>query len=189
MSNYTTNWSIHIERSIKVAYSTLPKTKMTCVEIGCFEGQGTNIMTKLLCSHEESKLYCIDPWEDVYVTGKKEYTDIDHYFKDQYSRFLHNTNNNTHVIPMRGYSDNMIANLPNNIDFVYIDGDHSPLQVYKDGINMFPKMTSGGIIVFDDYTWEHNGQSCGDGIDKFLNEYKDKIEVISKDYQVIVRVK
>jgi hypothetical protein len=44
---------------------------MTCVEIGCFEGQGTNIMTKLLCSHEESKIYCIDPWEDVYVIGKK----------------------------------------------------------------------------------------------------------------------
>jgi hypothetical protein len=58
--------------------------------------------------------------------------------------------------------------------------------VYKDGINIFQKMTSGGIIVFDDYTWEHNGQRCGDGIDKFLNEYKDKI---SKDYQVIVRVK
>ena len=41
--------------------------------------------------------------------------------------------------------------LDNTIDFAYIDGDHSPEQVYKDAINILPKMKSNSIILFDDY--------------------------------------
>jgi hypothetical protein len=46
--------------------------------------------------------------------------------------------------------------LHNTINFVYIDGDHSPEQVYKDAVNMLPKMKSNGIILFYDYRSDFN---------------------------------
>jgi hypothetical protein len=187
---YTTNWSFHIEHSINKAYgNNIPQRDLNIVEIGCFEGRGTNILKDKLCKTDACKIFCIDPWEDVYVKGESAYSDIDFYFNNQYDRFINNTKDNKHVVIMRGYSNDMIPMLPNNIDFAYIDGDHSPNQVYADGKNILPKMNSGGIIVFDDYKWVHNNKVCKDGIDKFVEEYKHMIDVIDIDYQLIARVK
>jgi predicted O-methyltransferase YrrM len=151
---------------------------MNCVEIGSFEGRGSLIIEDLLCSHEDSRLYCIDPWDDVYVKSDPRFNSIDPLFSGQYSTFLNNTSTYTKIVPMRGTSDAMITRLFNDIDFVYIDGDHSPEQVYKDGVNMFTKMKSGGIMVFDDYVWEHDGIKCKDGVDRFLKEYESKCTII-----------
>jgi hypothetical protein len=76
----------------------------------------------------------------------------------------------------------------NSVDFVYIDGDHSPEQVYKDAVNMFPKMKKLGIILFDDYGFTTNGVITAKGIDKFLDEYEGKYELLFKNYQLAVRV-
>jgi predicted O-methyltransferase YrrM len=162
---------------------------MTCVEIGSFEGRGSLHIVKLLCQHPESRLYCIDPWEDTYVqTGKAEFKNLDHYFQGQFGRFLKNTEGIAAIVPMRGTSDAQIPLLPDaSVDFAYIDGDHSPEQVYKDGVAMFPKLKSGAVMVFDDYNWEHNGVRCGDGIDRFLREYADQVTIQSKGWHVITR--
>ena len=75
-----------------------------------------------------------------------------------------------------------------SLDFVYIDGDHSPEQVYKDAVNMFPKIKSGGVLLFDDYLWVVNGIVTAKGIDNFLKEYSGQYELLLKDYQLAVRV-
>jgi predicted O-methyltransferase YrrM len=90
---------------------------------------------------------------------------------------------------MRGYSDDMISLLDDNsIDFCYIDGDHSPDQVYKDITNMFKKMKDKGIVLFDDYLWVVNDIVTKIGIDKFLLEYKGQYELLIKDSQVAIRI-
>lgn len=186
---FTQNWATHIDKSIKVCYgSSVAATSRTCVEIGSFEGRGTLIMHELLCQHPDSKLFCIDPWEDFYTKDVPEFKNLDNLFKGQFHRFTANTQNLSKITPLKGFSDAMIPMLPNDVEFVYIDGDHSPEQVYKDAVAMFPHMKVGGFMVFDDYEWVHNGVRCRDGVDKFLVEYRDKLEIIFKGYQVIVKV-
>jgi len=161
---------------------------MTCLEVGSFEGRGTLMIENILCQHNDSRIYCVDPWEDLYVNGDSRFKSIDSLFVGQYARFLKNTKGNSKVIPLRGKSDDMIGTIPGKVDFAYIDGDHSPEQVYKDGVNVFHKMKSGGIVVFDDYLWNHNGVNCKDGIDRFLSEFQGKYTLIEKNYHVILRI-
>ena len=56
-------------------------------------------------------------------------------------------------------------------DFIYIDGDHTAFQTWKDGVNGWHWLKSGGIIAFDDYKWGEGlpeEQRPKMGIDKFL---------------------
>jgi len=39
-------------------------------------------------------------------------------------------------------------------DFVYIDGDHRAPTVLCDAVDAFRRLLPGGIMAFDDYTWE-----------------------------------
>lgn len=185
---FTQDWTIHLRDSINKSYATIPTKEMACLEIGSFEGRGTLIIENILCQHNDSRVYCIDPWEDLYVKDNDQFKSIDNLFVGQYDRFLKNTHNISKIVPLRGKSDDMVKKVPGEIDFAYIDGDHSPLQVYKDGVNVFNKMKSGGIIVFDDYPWQHNGVKCKDGIDRFLQEFSGKYTLIAMDYHVIIRV-
>jgi predicted O-methyltransferase YrrM len=83
----------------------------------------------------------------------------------------------------------MIKNLENKtIDFAYIDGDHSPEQVYKDAVNIFEKMKPNSIILFDNYLWNVNNIITKNGIDKFLDEYKNKYTLLMKNYQLAICV-
>lgn len=48
-------------------------------------------------------------------------------------------------------SDNAISQIPDNVDFVWVDGDHSNNQVKKDIINYYPKVKINGIFGGHDY--------------------------------------
>jgi predicted O-methyltransferase YrrM len=186
---FTIDWSNGLKVTLNRLYPTRIDVKMTCLEIGSFEGKGSLMIIDKLCSNPESKLVCVDPWEDVYVKDKNEYKNIDHFFVNQYGRFISNTLSTKKIVPVRGYSDDIVPLLTDRFDFVYIDGDHSPEQVYKDAVMSFDKTNIGGIIVFDDYLWVHDGIKCKDGVDRFLREYSEKIEVLFQTRQVGIRKK
>jgi len=184
----TQDWSRQLLDSLAVLYPVCPTEPMICAEIGAFEGQGSRLLVNLLCGHTDSKLYCIDPWDDEYVKTDPRLSHWDPMFHGQYGRFVKNTQGVPKIVPLKGTSDVMIPGLP-SIDFVYIDGDHSPEQVYKDACAMMTRMKPGGIILFDDYGWGFRGLYTKDGINKFLEEYKERVEVIFIKYQAAVRVK
>jgi hypothetical protein len=71
---------------------------------------------------------------------------------------------------------------------VIIDGDHSPEQVYKDAVNMWPKMKKGSVILFDDYQFVANGLKTADGIDTFLKEKEGSYMLLLKNWQLAIRV-
>lgn len=184
---YSEDWTENLTKSIKKIFPILPSYKLNCVEIGSFEGRGSNIIVENLCRHSDSRLFCIDHWEDTYFQGEK--SNFDSITTGQWQRFVENTGGNGKIIPMRGISDSQIPFLEDkSINFAYIDGDHTAEQVYKDGVNILPKMKSGGIIVFDDYLFSKDDIVTRHGIDRFIKDYKEKISVISIDYQVIVNV-
>ena len=186
---FTQNWTNNFESSLDALFPRPVETPFLCAEIGCFEGKGSLLMASRLCRHPESRLYCIDPWDDVYAKTSELFNTpkINSMCVGQFARFVNNTQAAPKIIPMRGISDAQIPELPDNLDFVYIDGDHSPDQVYQDACNVLPKLCPAGIILFDDYLFSYNGVHTGEGIDRFLNEYADELEIIFKNNQVAVR--
>jgi len=175
--------------SLNQLYTTKPDEQFICVEIGSFEGIGSIVIHDHLCNNINSKLYCIDPFDDEYVKGSSTMSFWNSACKGQKGRFYNNTKAFTKIMPMEGYSDEMICKLDDKtIDFAYIDGDHSAEQVYKDAVGMFPKMKSNSIILFDDYEWRRNGHITKNGIDKFLNEYNGKYILLFKRCQLAIRI-
>jgi len=188
MPVFTCNWTNAFFETLDIIFQEKPVTKMICLEIGSFEGMGSLKIIDHICSHSESKLYCVDPWDDVYIKNDERYKQFDFEHVGQYSRFIHNTASTDKIIPVRGYSNDIIPTLDIEFDFAYIDGDHSPEQVYKDAVNVLKKMKKGGVIVFDDFLFELNGLRTKDGIMKFIFENTEALEIIHKSWQIVVRV-
>jgi glycosyltransferase involved in cell wall biosynthesis len=188
--HYTHDLTSNLDNSLNILYENNINYPMTCVEIGSFEGKGSLLIADKLCKDRDSKLYCIDPLDNKYVKDNTNLLFWDNVCNGQKDRFYYNTKNYPNIILLEGTSDDMISKIEDNtIDFVYIDGDHSPEQVYKDAINMLPKMKSNSIILFDDYEFNVNNVKTSIGIDKFLSEIEDKYELLFKKYQLAIRIK
>ena len=182
---FTQHWTEPLREDIKKYVSG--NGKMVCVEVGCFQGKGTNIIYDLLCNHPDSKLYCIDPWDNVYVKNNNKFGTIDdHFFVGQYAHFLHNTYGNDKIIKFQGSSNVMISVISEEVDFAFIDGDHSEEQVYNDANLIYKKMKDGGIIVFSAYKWNLNGQYPKTAIDRFVSE--NNVTILSSNDSLIVKV-
>jgi predicted O-methyltransferase YrrM len=172
-------WNTNLENSFHRIYKEKPSAVMNIIEIGSFEGYGTLKLHELFCQHKDSRITVIDPFDDCYVKGNEEFANIDPIFVGQYPKFLKNTERiKDSLIIHKDYSGNVLSGLTKIYDFIYIDGDHSEKGVYEDGVNAFKITKSDGIILFDDYNWEHKTQVTKNGIEKFISEYQDKITVL-----------
>jgi FkbM family methyltransferase len=159
------------------------------IEIGCFEG----ITTKYICKNllnEGGRVICVDPLQDEYLTDNLSEEDIKAnkeygFFKNQYYRFKKNTQG-LPVQLVRKTSNTAIRELIDlRVDFIYVDGDHRFQGVYDDGVNYFEVLKIGGLMLFDDA----NGyrQETTDGINLFLEWCGDRIEIISSNYQLLIK--
>jgi len=171
MSRYTL--IAHIVKSIKNG---------VFVEIGT---DGGNFAEFILENSTNSVLYCIDPYvcysdyEDAInnVTGNSLFEATRDKLKTKYG---------DRVIFVRKFSEQAANDIPNEIDFIYIDGNHSYTYVLKDLELYYPKVKKYGFIVgddavdTDDLKRKHNGDifiqwnqySYGNyGVIKAFNEF------------------
>jgi hypothetical protein len=44
--------------------------------------------------------------------------------------------------------------IPEGLDWIYIDGDHKAESVYTDTMTYIGKVKEGGLVFYHDYTWE-----------------------------------
>lgn len=156
------------------------------LEIGTLYGANILSVAKTYGLHDDSKLYCIDPWEDYddYSEYKNEQTTI-------YNTFINNLENSGvkhKIIINRGYSNSELLKFQDDFfDIIYIDGNHEPHYVLEDAVLSFRKLKRDGIMIFDDYGW------CGPdvtqrGIDAFLSGYYKKLVNLGiVDCQVIIK--
>ncbi len=97
------------------------------------------------------KLYGIDPYLHTvgYDDGMNfDQNDFDELHKQTIERLSHFGNRYHHI---RKYSKDAILDIKEQIDFVYIDADHSYDGVWKDLCVWFSKIRDGGIIGGHDY--------------------------------------
>lgn len=161
------------------------------LEVGVFEGNAHLHMFNSVFKNNLSTSIALDPWGN--GTGNSQHADVYELFKKNLNPFL------DRIDIRRGYSDNILPELENknySFDIIYIDGDHTSQAVYKDAKNSWNLLKSGGILIFDDYLWhgfrnENSGilpdMAIGEiyhpsvGINNFLNEYKDKYRLLTKN--------
>ena len=149
---FTCDWTGPLAASLDALFPD-GRATLRCLEIGSFDGLGSLKIAERLCRHADAKLFCVDPWQDVYLPGQK--TEYDQHFVGQFVRFLVNTERESKIVPLRGtlldFSD-QLSEEP--LDFVYCDADHTETAVYADAMLAWTLLRPGGIILFDDHTPE-----------------------------------
>lgn len=197
--NYTARW--FNQRNFLTFLQHPENVEQHWLEIGSFEGLSTNYFLDHILKNEKSTITCIDPWikySESTVTNIKSFDKF--YVDDLYDKFLHNIEYNKHRVHVkRGLSKDILPTLTNKYDFILIDGDHSEQAVWLDATMSFKLLKKNGIMIFDDYKWRAGGEYSKNGpfgpkspknaVDKFLQDYKDKIEVLGLDIfnQVIIK--
>lgn len=137
-------------------------TPLVGVEIGF--GLGENAES-LLENLNIKKLFCVDP-----CIGQP-YMDLHgevrcHVNKyNRYSKLKHDSR----VEFVKLSSDDAWRVLPNDVDFVYVDGLHTYKQCFKDLVNYNQLVRDGGFLAGHDFT-----KTCQEGVIKAVLEYSVK---------------
>ena len=124
-----------------------------CAEIGSYLGASSIVLASAL--KPRSRLWCIDTWQNHAMSEGS---------RDTYGEFIENTRNYLHIIaPSRGESVEMAYNFGEELDFLFIDGDHSYAGCKADAVMWLPKVKDGGIVAFHDVGW-------ADGVKRVIRE-------------------
>ena len=139
----------------------------TGVEIGVDKG---GFSALILEKTSIEKMYCVDPWIDDFGSDHRPgYFDKSGNvrMKQAYETlkpFI--DNGRAELVRATGVEASKI--LPNNLDFVYIDGDHSLEGIFYDIYDWTPKVVTGGIVSGHDFKDRKNS-----GIKDYWGEQLD----------------
>lgn len=116
------------------------------LEIGSYEGNSAIFVAE---NFKKSQICCVDHW-----FGHEKYYDHQDFSKIE-KNFDFNVKDYRNIVKVKKKSDNFfLENKKNNFDVIYIDGDHTAKQVYKDCINAWNCLKVNGILILDDYIWK-----------------------------------
>jgi hypothetical protein len=125
------------------------KNKITGIEIGT--GTAQTLEWVLEHSPNIELIYTIDPYihdetsqfeAHAPVEKQEEWKEI---AKNRLDKFP------DRVVKIIDTSDNAVILTPNEVDLVWIDGDHRQVQIKKDIINYYSKVKIGGVFGGHDY--------------------------------------
>lgn len=176
MKNFTNNW-FQIT-GIKNFEKYAPK-EGNFLEIGCYEGQAS----LWLMENTKAKLIVVD----TFAGGQDLPAEVNllERFKGNVKEYL------DRILVIQGKSQEKLKIIePDNFDFIYIDGSHLASDTLEDAVLSFRLLKKGGIMIFDDYTWGRHlplAEIPAVGIDAFVYVYADKLEVLEKNSQLILK--
>ena len=137
----------------------------TVVEVGVWKG---DFSSKIL-DQSPGKLYLVDPWK-TFEDGKSRWYSIDQSRMDAiYENVVNKFKDNPGVCIERLAS--LESNPIDEIDLVYIDGDHSYKAVKDDLNHWWPKIKLGGWLTGDDWEWKDKDDPSREGPKPAVNEF------------------
>lgn len=165
------------------------KPNLRALEIGTYEGQSAIWFLKNILNHKSCKIDVVDPFFYPNPAGSLDKHDL---IK---GRFLENTKRYESKLTLwEEFSFQALVRLHwvggNEFDLIYVDGEHYAKNVLEDAVLAFALLKPGGIMIFDDYAWDVKRSAYGKpkiAVDAFLAVYGDKIDLLHKSYQVIIR--
>ncbi len=81
---------------------------------------------------------------------------------------------------------------PNSYEIIYIDGCHCSRHVLSDAVLCWDLLKVGGIMIFDDYLYKDfppDRVSPQATCDFFVEIFKEEVNVLYKDYELIIEKK
>lgn len=156
---------------------TLPENSVGA-EIGVHLG---DFSERILTIAKPKRLHLIDPWEhqeseaykDAWYGGQVPdgQLEMDRRHQSVRERFADEIAKGA-VVVHRGYSTEVLESFADNeLDWVYIDGNHLYDFVMQDLEVSFRKVKRGGLVTGDDYT---TGGWWSGGVKKAVDEYAQK---------------
>jgi len=154
------------------------KIGLVGVEIGIYKGENTkNIFESLPIK----KLYLVDPYE-VYEgypeqpTPLKDAEIISSYRLSKYK-------DKSHFIKLK--ASDAVHLIPDDLDFVYIDGNHKYEYVKQDIENYYPKLKIGGILAGHDFRAKPYEEGVEKAVEEFVRKRGLKLYAQNADWWVI----
>lgn len=142
-----------------------------CVEVGVFKGINAK---KFLDEMNIEHAWLVDCWghfEDEPQTIENHGIDNDPMFWERtYQGVVDTFQNYSNVTVIKAWSEEAASQVPNDLDFVYIDADHTYEATLKDINIWLPKIKLGGWLMGDDFMWE--------GTHKAVNEFVQECNYI-----------
>jgi predicted O-methyltransferase YrrM len=165
----------------------LKDTPALGLEVGTWMGESAEWMLREIFTHPESRYVCVDTFE-----GSEEHhlagIDCDDLLADTTERL---SSFGDRSVIIKGFSDQVLRNYHGSpLDFGYVDASHDSMNVLRDSVLMFDLIKIGGIMIFDDYTWNvmPDPVDCPAlAIDGFVAAYARRLEIIGMGYQFAVR--
>jgi len=161
------------------------------LEIGSWQGLSAYF---LLQEFPNLHMTCVDTWE-----GADEHKSHDHTTKEILETSEAAFDNNLSIYNERfkkykGTSLSYFNSFPkqNCFDLIYIDGSHHSDDVVLDAMKGFEMLSINGIMIFDDYFWSYYSnpsENPAGAINAFLTLKKHQLEILSINYQLIIRKK
>jgi predicted O-methyltransferase YrrM len=165
--------------------SHLKGTPAIGLEVGTFRGESAEVMASRVFTHPKSQYFCCDPF-----TGSPEHQmnhiDCSGCEADTHARLDKFKN----VTILKGYSEKVLRELKQELDFIYIDGLHTSQAVMRDAVLGFELLKKGGVMIFDDLTWAGMADplECPRlGIENFVQAYAKQIQVFGRDSQLALK--
>ena len=131
-------------------------------EIGVSWGENAK---EILDGLDIAKLYLVDPF-DWYPGSTESETTKGSSVRSEAEHRIFRFGVCTQLISKT--SEDAISEIPDNLDFVYIDGNHSYPYVKKDIELYWPKIRNGGILGGHDYN------AVYPGVSRAVNEFVEK---------------
>lgn len=147
------------------------------VEIGCQRCVNAYNIMRLL---DMKKLYLVDPF-DWYPGSTESETTKGSSVRSEAEHRIFRFGVCTQLIAKT--SEDAISEIPNNLDFVYIDGNHSYPYVKKDIELYWPKIRNGGILGGHDYNAVYPGVSRA--VNEFVEREGLELHGVNIDWWVI----
>jgi predicted O-methyltransferase YrrM len=171
---FSQDWFSTKKQQFQTLLRPLAGTPCKLLEIGCHEGRASCWLLQNIATHPDARTTCIDT-----VLQPSFHANISAAGGADKVTFVH------------GMSRSVLRETSfNQYDFVYVDANHTTVEVLEDAVLSFRLLKIGGILAFDDYKWDdsrlrHEGLPKP-AIDAFLRIYAKKISLLSKGYQVWV---
>lgn len=144
------------------------------VEIGSWQGRSSSFLARATRESRNGKFFAIDHFqgnagkEQSYVVDKEDLSDLKANYLTNMKRLGLESSVNLLNMPNLEAAAHFQKN---QIRFLFIDGDHTADGVSRDIELFFPKLCSGAIVVFDDFS------TAFPGLVQVINNFLDSKEV------------
>ena len=181
LNDFITVYGFRVMRLKKASIEFMEKNytkdkELKIAEIGVFRGINSKV---ILDNLNVGKLYLIDPYK---YTEPDEYSLAHLDLKQAQREMKKRLRNYTDKINLiEGDSLDAVKSLPNDLDYVYLDGNHSYAVVSKEMVAYWEKLKAGGILAgHDAQHWE-----ITKAIIEFTNKTKLTLHLGKEDWWVI----